>query len=117
MPPSSEFLLQRRHAEGLHHGLGRLRLHHHHLAEDLPLPGLRRRLLPRLHHAHARNGELPGLLQLRQPPTPPQPPSPPRPTRPPQPPPLRLTPQRQPQPAPRTPLQLPQPPTPPQPPP
>merc|ERR1719401_2113857 len=34
------------------------------LAEDFLLPGLRRRLLPRLHHAHARDGELPGLLQL-----------------------------------------------------
>merc|ERR1712190_476506 len=43
--------------ECLHDLLRRLRLHHHYLAEDLPLASLRRRLRPGLEAAQARKGE------------------------------------------------------------
>merc|ERR1719168_587208 len=50
--------------ECLHDLLRRLRLHHHYLAEDLPLAGLRRGLRPGLEAAQARKGEDAGLLHL-----------------------------------------------------
>merc|ERR1712050_555805 len=50
--------------ECLHDLLRRLRLHHHHLAKDLPLASLCRRLRPGLEAAQARKGEDASLLHL-----------------------------------------------------
>merc|ERR1719190_189666 len=61
---TSDRLLQRGHAECLHHGASWLGLDHHHLPEDLPLASLGRRLLPGLQHAEAGNGELAVALHL-----------------------------------------------------
>merc|ERR1712187_602372 len=64
LAPCSDALLQRSSREGLHdlpRGLG---LHHHYLAEDLPLAGLRGRLRPGLQPAQAREGEDARLADL-----------------------------------------------------
>merc|ERR1719168_390967 len=61
---ASEAVLDGLGGECLHDLLRRLRLHHHHLAEDLPLAGLRRRLRPGLEAAQARKGEDTALLHL-----------------------------------------------------
>merc|ERR1712183_834085 len=61
---NSNALLQRCHSEGLHHFGRWLRLHHDHLPEDLPLAGLRRRLVADLEHTPARDDELADTLQL-----------------------------------------------------
>merc|ERR1719428_1935547 len=66
LAPSSDALLQGGSRESLHdlpRGLG---LHHHHLAEDLPLASLRGGLRPDLQPAQAGEGEqarLPDLLR------------------------------------------------------
>merc|ERR1719373_629366 len=61
----SDLLLEGCHSEGLHHGLRRLRLHQHSLAEHLALACLGRGLRAGLDHAEAGEGELPRLLHLR----------------------------------------------------
>merc|ERR1719282_1542707 len=61
----SDLFLESSHGVSLHHGLRRLRLHYHDLAEHLALARLGRRLHAGLHHAQAWDGELPGLLHLR----------------------------------------------------
>merc|ERR1719491_2060736 len=58
MPRCSDALLQSCNAECLDHGRGRLCLHHHHLAENLPLASLGGWLLAGLQHAQAGDGEL-----------------------------------------------------------
>merc|ERR1712083_972538 len=63
---SSDALLQGGSRESLHYLARGLGLHHHHLAEDLPLASLRGRLCPGLQPAQARDGEqarLPDLLR------------------------------------------------------
>merc|ERR1712048_886795 len=63
--PCSDALLQGGNRESLHDLPCGLCLHHHHLAEDLPLASLRGRLRARLQPAQARDGEharLPDLL-------------------------------------------------------
>merc|ERR1719168_421551 len=61
---ASEAVLDGLGGECLHDLLRGLRLHHHYLAEDLPLAGLSRRLRPGLEAEHARKGEDAGLLHL-----------------------------------------------------
>merc|ERR1712083_254892 len=60
----SELVLEGLRGEGLHDGLGRLRLHHDDFAEDLALPSLGRLLLASLDHHKARDDELTVLLRL-----------------------------------------------------
>merc|ERR1719491_1417479 len=60
----SDALLKSCNTECLDHGRGRLCLHHHHLAENLPLASLGGRLLAGLQHAQAGYGELTILLHL-----------------------------------------------------
>merc|ERR1719420_397721 len=57
LAPRSDALLQGSSRESLHDLPRGLRLHHHHLAEDLPLASLRGRLHPGLQPAQAREGE------------------------------------------------------------
>merc|ERR1712014_32831 len=64
--PCSDALLQGSSRESLHNLARRLCLHHHHLAEDLPLASLRGRLRPGLQPAQSWDGEqarLPDLLR------------------------------------------------------
>merc|ERR1719380_361294 len=60
----SELVLEGFRGEGLHYGLGRLRLHHDDFAEDLALPGLGRLLLAGLDHHNTGDDELAVLLRL-----------------------------------------------------
>merc|ERR1719291_138514 len=60
----SELVLEGLCGEGLHDGLGRLRLHHDDFAEDLALPGLSRLLLAGLDHHNTGDDELAVLLRL-----------------------------------------------------
>merc|ERR1739848_346424 len=61
---TSDGILDGRNSKGLHDRPGLHCLHLNHLAEDLPLPGLRGWLDPRLDHAQPRKDELPGTLHL-----------------------------------------------------
>merc|ERR1712060_158260 len=61
---ASQAVLDALGGERLHDLLRRLRLHHHHLAKDLPLASLCRRLRPGLEAAQARKGKDAGLLHL-----------------------------------------------------
>merc|ERR1719254_197731 len=66
LAPRSDALLQGSSRESLHDLPRGLRLHHHHLAEDLPLASLRGGLGPGLQPAQAGEGEqarLPDLLR------------------------------------------------------
>merc|ERR1712070_1065737 len=54
---SSDAILEGLHGEGLHDLARRLGLHHHHLAEDLALASLSRRLRARLDLAQPRKSE------------------------------------------------------------
>merc|ERR1711909_81973 len=57
LTPCSDALLQGSSRESLHDLPRGLCLHHHYLAEDLPLASLRGRLRPELKPAQAREGE------------------------------------------------------------
>merc|ERR1711979_148545 len=57
LAPCSDALLQGSSRESLHDRPSRLCLHHHYLAEDLPLASLRGRLRPELKPAQAREGK------------------------------------------------------------
>merc|ERR1712137_603420 len=60
----SELVLEGLRGEGLHDGLGRLRLHHDDFAEDLAFPSFGRLLLAGLDHHNTRDDELAVLLRL-----------------------------------------------------
>merc|ERR1711979_86708 len=64
LAPRSDALLQGSSRESLHDLPRGLCLHHHHLAEDLPLASLRGRLRPGLQPAQAREGEEARLADL-----------------------------------------------------
>merc|ERR1712019_49032 len=64
LAPCSDALLQGSSRESLHDLPRGLCLHHHNLAEDLPLASLRSRLRPELKPAQAREGEQARLHDL-----------------------------------------------------
>merc|ERR1712203_1213403 len=64
LAPCSDALLQGSSRESLHDLPCGLCLHHHYLAEDLPLASLRGRLRPGLQPAQAREGEEARLAHL-----------------------------------------------------